>query len=99
MDKAGYKLLPKNNAGGIDKNLGLYAAIYSLLIIPTVLWAYVSGNIVLSPLSLGLVILVTVVYTALGLRLQISPSRKSALQLMLSSFFYLPLVLFIFLIG
>jgi protoheme IX farnesyltransferase len=98
-DKAGYKLLPKNAEGGIDKNLGFYSALYSLLIIPTVLWAYYTGSITLNPIGLILIIAITLIYTFLGLRLQYNPGRKSALQLMLSSFFYLPLVLFIFLIG
>ena len=97
-NKAGFKLLPKNRDGGIDRNLGLYAAIYSLLIIPTIFWAQYSG-FELSLVSLILACLVTLVYTFFGLNLQWRPSKKSALMLMLSSFFYLPIILSLYLIG
>lgn len=98
-DKAGYKLLPRNSKGGVDNNLGLYASIYSLLIIPVVLWAKVSGALDINIIGLSTVLAATLIYTYLGLRLQFNPGRKSALQLMLSSFVYLPLVLIIFLIA
>jgi len=84
-DKAGYKLLPKNSDGTIDKNLGAYAALYSFLIIPTVIWSYymeVSTGII----SLMLIIIATLIYTWLGIQLQLKPSRKTALTLMFSSF-------------
>jgi len=96
--KAGYKLLPKSEDGGIDKNLGFYSAVYSALIIPTVLWAQWNG-IELNYLVLSLVILVTLIYTYLGIRLQLKPVRANALKLMFSSFFYLPIVLVLYLIG
>ena len=98
-DKAGYKLLPKNQDGTIDKNLGMYSTIYSMLIIPTVLWAYLNNDLLVNPIGLSIIIGVTLIYSFLGLRLQFNPNRKTALHLMLSSFFYLPLVLFILLIG
>lgn len=97
-DKAGYKLLPKSSDGKIDRNLGFYSAIYSLLIIPTVMWAYFSGletNVV----ALGAILFLTVIYTVMAIRMQLSPTRKTALGLMFSSFFYLPIVLLLYLIG
>jgi len=97
-DKAGYKLLPKDEDGSIDKNLGFYSAIYSLLIVPTVIWAYFSG-LETTVIALIAIILTTIFYTLMGIRLQLKPSRKTALGLMFSSFFYLPIVLFLYLIG
>ena len=97
-DKAGYKLLPRSEDGSIDKNLGFYSAIYSLLIIPTVLWAYFSG-LEMHMIALIGVIVSTLAYTAMGIRMQLKPSRKTALGLMFSSFFYLPVVLILYLIG
>jgi len=97
-DKAGYKLLPKSDDGKIDKNLGFYSSIYSLLIIPTVVWAYYNG-LETSMLVLVAIVLTTIVYTYMGIKLQLKPSRKTALGLMFCSFFYLPLVLFLYLIG
>ena len=97
-DRAGYKLLPRSDDGSIDKNLGFYSAIYSLLIIPTVLWAYFSG-LEMHMIALIGVIVSTLAYTFMGIRMQMKPSRKTALGLMFSSFFYLPVVLILYLIG
>ncbi len=97
-DKAGYRLLPKSPNGKIDKNLGFYSALYSLLIIPTVLWAYNSG-LETSMIALLGILLTTIIYTWMAVRLQMKPSRKTALGLMFSSFFYLPIVLILYLIG
>ncbi len=97
-NKAGYKLLPKNADGTIDKNLGAYSALYSLLIIPTVLWSFYMG-VSTGVISTSLIIFATLVYTWLGIKLQMKPSRQTALTLMFSSFIYLPIVLILFLIG
>ena len=97
-DRAGFKLLPKGKDGAIDRNLGFYSALYSILIIPVVLWAQYSGYPV-HGVALSGIILMTLIYTILGLRLQTKPSRQSALSLMFFSFFYLPIVLIIYLIG
>ena len=97
-DKAGFKLLPKNRDGGIDNNLGVYSALYSLLIIPTVIGAYFFG-LESSVWVLAAVIIMTLAYTGFGIYLQIRKDRQSALMLMFSSFFYLPFVLLIYLIG
>ncbi|NNE26059.1 MAG: protoheme IX farnesyltransferase [Saprospiraceae bacterium] len=97
-DKAGFKLLPKGKDGAIDKNLGFYSAIYSLLIIPVVLWAHFAGFQIHIFALVGIIIM-TIIYTALGLKLQTKPSRQSALSLMFFSFFYLPIVLILYLIG
>ena len=97
-DKAGYKLLPLSEEGRIDRNLGTYSAIYALLIVPTVLWAQWSG-VETNIIALGLIIVSTLIYAGMAIRMQIKPSRKTALGLMFSSFFYLPIVLALYLIG
>ncbi|MBT8234179.1 MAG: protoheme IX farnesyltransferase [Saprospiraceae bacterium] len=97
-DNAGYKLLPKNSDGTIDKNLGAYAALYSLLIIPTMIWSYMAG-LDIHIIALGLLIITTLLYAWLGMKLQFKPNRKNALKLMFGSFFYLPIVLILYLIG
>ena len=97
-DKAGYKLLPRSSDGSIDRNLGFYSAIYSMLIIPTVLWAYYTG-LEMHVLALIGVLLSTLAYTIMGVRMQMKPNRNTALGLMFSSFFYLPVVLVLYLIG
>lgn len=97
-DRAGYKLLPLSESGSIDRNLGTYSAIYALLIIPTVVWAYLSG-VETHIVALALVVLCTLIYAAMAILMQMKPSRKTALGLMFSSFFYLPIVLALYLIG
>ena len=97
-ERAGYKLLPLSKEGKIDRNLGAYSAIYALLIVPTVLWAYMVG-VETNIYVLGLVILSTLIYAAMAIRMQLKPSRSTALGLMFSSFFYLPIVLALYLIG
>lgn len=97
-DRAGYKLLPLSESGSIDRNLGIYSAIYALLIIPTVVWAYLSG-VEIHIVALALVVLCTLIYAAMAILMQMKPSRKTALGLMFSSFFYLPIVLALYLIG
>jgi protoheme IX farnesyltransferase len=97
-NNAGFKLLPKGKDGNIDRNLGAYSAVYSLLIIPTVLIAYYAG-LETSMLALGGVILLTLIYTWYAIKMQIDNDRASALKLMFSSFFYLPLVLLLYIIG
>ena len=97
-DKANFKLLPKNKDGQIDDNLGAYSALYAILIIPVVFIAGYFGE-ALNSVSLAGIVLLTLYYTYMGLKLQWNPSRKSARQLMFSSFFYLPLVLIFYLMG
>ncbi len=97
-DEAGYKLLPKNSEGRIDRNLGLYSAIYALLILPTIIIGHLSG-FTIAMWALIAVCVVTIIYAIMAVRLQVSPSRSTALGLMFSSFFYLPIVLLLYLIG
>ena len=95
--KAGYKLLPINEEGNIDDNIGLYSGIYALLLIPVCYLGFIND----ARISLTMFILATVLnvaYLAFCILLQKRKDRKSAMGLMFSSFFYLPLILLVYLI-
>ena len=94
--KAGYKLLPEQ-AGNIDKNIGLYAALYAILIVPVGLWCFQMGYS--SLLTMIIVTSASVLYGFFGYNMYRNNNRKSALLLMFSSFFYLPIVLAAYMIG
>ncbi len=94
--KAGYKLLPESN-GSIDKNIGLYAGLYALLTMPVCIWCYQEGYG--SMIAMFIVIICSAIYTYLCYNMFKKNDRKSALILMFSSFFYLPIVLAGYLIG
>jgi len=88
--KAGYKLLPESN-GKVDRNLGLYAGVYALLAIPMCILLYTSGESTL--MASIIAIISSIAYTGFSLNMYFKNNRKSALLLMFSSFFYLPIVL------
>jgi heme o synthase len=90
--KAGYKLLPQQD-GIIERGLGLNALIYILLIIPVLYFMLYAG--VISTTIFILNIVVTLVFGVFGFQFYSKFDRKSALALMFSSFFYMPLVLLI----
>lgn len=94
--KAGYKLLPTSDEGGIDKNVGLYALIYTMLIIPVLVVLYFLGDMHLVAFVINLIL--TVVYGYYSLIFYKNMERKTGLALMFSSFFYMPLVLLILLL-
>jgi len=91
--KAGYKFIPSKGEER-DPHLGFFSAFYALLLLPLV-WAPfvldVSGWI-----SAAIATILTLMYAGFGWQLQKKQDRKAALQLMFSSFFYLPLVLLAF---
>ena len=88
--KAGYKLLPENN-GILDRNLGLSAVIYAVIILPVVgFMFYVSAASLVSTL---IVLVLSVMYVALSYNFHKKFDRAAALKLMFFSFFYLPFVL------
>ena len=95
--KAGYKLLPINEEGNIDENIGLYSGIYALLLIPVCYLGYINESRI-SVITFILSIALSVAYLVFCVLLQKKKDRKSALGLMFSSFFYLPLILLVYLI-
>ncbi|NNF35419.1 MAG: protoheme IX farnesyltransferase [Saprospiraceae bacterium] len=93
---AGYKLLPEVN-GEIDKNIGLYAGLYAFLTIPVGIWCFMAGYGSISALIITLIS--STLYALFCYNMYNKHNRKSALLLMFSSFFYLPVVLSGYLIG
>lgn len=88
--KAGYKLLPERN-GEIDRNLGMSALIYAIMILPIIaILYYMSYAAIYSTL---IVLVLSVLYIVLSYNFHKNFDRSSALKLMFFSFFYLPLVL------
>ena len=93
--KAGYKLVPTVGED-ISRSIGLTSALYTLLIIPVIMMLFYQWEISLIAmiLSVGL----TLIYALFGLNFHKKFDRPSALKLMFSSFFYLPLVLITYLV-
>lgn len=94
--KAGYQLLPTRN-GEREPNTGFHSMLYAVLLIPFVIIPYYYG--ITGIWSMIFAVVVTLIYTWFGWNLQQKKDRKSALQLMFSSFFYLPFILIAFLID
>lgn len=88
--KAGYKLLPETN-GNIDRNLGLSALFYGILILPVIFFMFIRLDMALfSTIS---VLVLSLGYIYLSYIFHKKFDKPSALKLMFYSFFYLPLVL------
>lgn len=93
-DKAGFKLLPIED-GKIDRKLGLHSSIYAAILLATsVLLFYIPE---LSTVAVSICTICSLAYLIFSINFHVKFDRKSALQLMFSSFFYLPIVLLILL--
>jgi len=94
--KAGYKLLPVDELGAIDKKLGLHAFIYAVILVPVSIYPFFIGELnFYIALAVGIV---GILYAIASLYFYIEQNRKAALRLMFSSFIYLPVVLILYLI-
>ena len=93
--KAGFKLIPSNN-GEVDRYLGKNATVYSLLIIPVLIFMHYMSLIGLT--SFLLLIVLTLFYSLFSLLFHLRFDKRSALKLMFFSFIYLPLFLLFILI-
>lgn len=93
--KAGYKLVPTEGKE-ISRSIGLTSSIYTLLIVPVIMMLFYQWEISLIAmiLSVGL----TLIYAMFGINFHKKFDRPSALKLMFSSFFYLPLILITYLV-
>ncbi len=89
--KAGFHLLP-NKTGALNESVGMQSFIYALFLIPVGVLPYALG--ITGIPSLIIISLSSLLYAGFGWNLYKKCTRKAALQLMFSSFFYLPLVLF-----
>lgn len=88
---AGFHLLPSKR-GVKDRNAGLQSFIYALALIPVSLAPYFMG---LTGITSAVVLLICGgIYAFFGWDFYKKCTRASALRLMFSSFFYLPIVLF-----
>lgn len=93
---AGYKLLPELG-GKVDPSLGLHSFVYSIVLIGIVILAWASGYFSAFA-GIGLLIC-SIGYAVMSWRFHKSFDKPSALQLMFSSFIYLPAVLTILFIS
>lgn len=94
--KAGYKLLPIKDQK-LDARIGLYSFFASLPLLVLAILPSLIGEMVWGA-SLS-VLAMSIVYSIFSYRFYQNADRKSALKLMFSSFFYLPVVLFSYYIG
>lgn len=89
--KAGYKFVISPQ-GGRDRTAGIYSMVYALLLIPVGLVPFYLG--MTGTISAVILTILAIVYAGFGWNLYQKNDRKAALQLMFSSFFYLPFALF-----
>ena len=91
--KAGYNLLPTKN-GKIHDQLGMHSFLACVAMLVVLVAMNVYGN--LNYIELALSVILTVVYAACAWNFHRKMERATALRLMFTSFFYLPLVLITF---
>jgi len=88
--RAGYKLLPEDSKGDIDRKVGFYAMIYTLLIIPVIVYIWMENT---SGIAMIVSIVMTLLFAISAWNFHLRFDRKSALKMMFASFFYMPLIL------
>ncbi len=88
--KAGFRFVASHN-GQPHPNLGVQSMLYALCLIPVGLIPFINGYTGVA--SAVVLVLASLIYAWMGWRLQTGNKRKYAMQLMFSSFFYLPVVL------
>jgi heme o synthase len=93
--KAGYKLMPENEFGNVDKSVGFHSFIYSILLLPVLGYLYSLKDI--SQLAFILSAVLSLIFIGFSFNFYRNLDRKAGLALMFSSFFYMPLILLIFL--
>ena len=92
--KAGYKMVPTLD-GKQDPSIGLQSLLYALFLVPVAILPYYLG--VSGLVSAILVVLLGLIYAGFAWNFYRKNDRKSALQLMFFSFFYIPVSLLAFL--
>lgn len=88
---AGYKLLPEDEAGNVNRSLGLHSTLYALLMIPVVGLLYFTGTG--SIIASLIVLLTSIIYIGFSFNFHRKFDRTSGLKLMFCSFVYLPIIL------
>ncbi len=94
--KAGFNFIPETDEGLPDPSLGIQSMTYALMTIPLFLVAYYVDF--LSIIGVLICVLASIWYGIYGFRLYKQRDHLSAKRLMFSSFFYLPVILFVFVI-
>ena len=93
---AGFKIIP-TKSGTREGSLGMQAFLYALMLLPLSWGTYFLG---INGLATGILLsIAAIVYAYFGWVLYKNNDRKSARNLMFSSFFYLPFVLIVMLID
>lgn len=93
---AGYKLLPEDKEGKVDRSLGLHSTMYAVMMVPVIWMLFSFGTV--SMVSSILVLITSIVYIGFSLNFHLKFDRSSGLKLMFYSFLYLPLILAAYLI-
>lgn len=88
---AGFKFIPTDEDGVIDRSIGLNGVLYTILTFP-ILFAMLKMDL-FSMTSFFICLSATLVYLYLGLQFDKRFDRSAALRLMFFSFFYMPLIL------
>lgn len=88
--KAGFRFVA-GIKGERDTSIGLQALIYALLLVPVGAMPWLNGTS--GPVSAAVIAVLSLGYAWFGWKLYSGNDRKSAVQLMFYSFFYLPLAL------
>ena len=92
---AGYKLLPSDDNGNVDRRLGIHSAFYTLLMVPTVFYLWYTGNASITASVISLI--AAIGYLVYSLKFHKEFERSTARKLMFYSFFYLPVILMAYL--
>lgn len=88
-NKAGYKLMPSNRFGEVDRRIGFQSVLYVVFLFPVGLLPYFLG--ITGWISLFIVMVMTSIYLFYAVRFNFRFNRESARTLMFSSFLYVPI--------
>lgn len=88
---AGYKLLPEDENGKVNRSLGLHSTMYALFMVPVIGIIYFMGSA--SLVASMIVLLTSIVYIGFSYNFHRKFDRSSGLKLMFYSFVYLPIIL------
>jgi len=91
--KAGYKLLPVDDSGVLDKSIGISSIVYAFVTLACTFGLYYIDLI--SMISFCVMGVLSLLYIYFSYRFHSSYNRETARGLMFFSFFYMPIVLII----
>ncbi len=92
--KAGYKFIPQNQQGNVDKRIAHQALLFAILLVPVSVLPYYLG--ITGGISMVFVGILSLLFAYFAWNFLKKFDRKAALQLMFSSFFYIPVVLLLY---